>query len=144
MIESKKEKLKEIKLYTEKDLDTNAESHYLRLVYEYKDDNGNLHEVIIPKLSLSFFEGSIPAINEELSDLFGIGCGIPRGCYIDVRSLEIERSTVKTTDENGNKVIFNDVYFVDIIKKRAVKKMTLEEIEKKLGYKVELVSKEEK
>lgn len=135
MIESKKGKLKEIKLYTEKDLDANSESHYLRLVYEYKDDNGNLHEVIIPKLSLSFFENHVPTVEEQNSGWFGSMSG-----SITVGSLRLETANVEVTNYEGKKSTCENTYYVDAIKKRAVKKMTLEEIEKKLRCKIELVS----
>ena len=138
MIESKKGKLKEMCLYKSIDRDTGSVSHYLRLVYEYKDDNGNLHEVIIPKVSLSFFESHIPTIEESNSGWFGTMSG-----SITVGSLRLETVNVPVANYEGKESTVENTYYVDVIKKRAVKKMTLEEIEKKLGCKIEIVSKEE-
>lgn len=139
MIESKKGKLKEMCLYKGIDRDTGSVSHYLRLVYTYEDGNGNLHEVVIPKLSLSLLDSRIPTIETVQPNFVAIERG-----YIDIGSLELKRTNVTVTNHEGEKSTYADAYYVDVLKKRAIKKMTLEEIEKKLGCKIELVSKEEK
>lgn len=100
---------------------------YLKLVYSYEDDRG-LHEVTYPKVEFSFTESYLPIIDFkpdphietlEASRLF-------EDAVIDPRDGKKYTSTV-----------------VDILVKPKTHKMTIEEIEKKLGYKVAIVSNKE-
>lgn len=132
--------LKEIKLYSETIKNTGTELHYLRLVYSYEDCYGNKHELTIPKLSLNVFDLEIPEIKSITTPLL---CGSIDREYIEVGDLTLEKTDTTVSDENGKYYDVSNVSSVDVIASRAVKKMTLEEVEKALGYKIELISKED-
>lgn len=132
--------LKEIKLYSEKEEKSDFKHHYLRLVYSYEDYYGNKHELTIPKLSLNIFDLGIPEIKSITTPLL---CGSIDREYIEVGDLTLEKTDTVVSDENGKYYDVSNVSSVDVIASRAVKKMTLEEVEKALGYKIELISKED-
>lgn len=110
---------------------------YLKLVYEYEDDHG-VYELIIPKIDLDICTDFLPAIkNYEpwtgpmVIDYYKIRLGsnifdLLRG------DVEIKKNGETLTCEKA-------AYIVNILKEKP-KEMTLAEIEKKLGYKVKLVS----
>ena len=127
-------KLKEVKAYTE----SNGE-WFLKLVYTYDDDNGK-HEFTYPKVCLPFYQSSIPFLTTTTNKLsiedfdnfiqiasfeFDGGCPVFRGIVVDPRT---------------NKPLEMQCIVADILVEPKVHKMTLEEIEEKLGYKVEIVS----
>ena len=103
-------------------------SRYLKLVYEYEDSYG-IHELTIPqvefpfgnRLNLIYIHENNPALRRLSIRLCTEG---------DVTSVYL----YDTKSDDGL------VYYVDKIIKRKPKKMTIEEIEQKLGYKVEIVS----
>ena len=103
-------------------------SRYLKLVYEYEDSYG-IHELTIPqvefpfgnRLNLIYIHENNPALQRLSIRLCTEG---------DVTSVYL----YDTKSDDGL------VYYVDKIIKRKPKKMTIEEIEQKLGYKVEIVS----
>ena len=103
-------------------------SRYLKLVYEYEDGYG-IHELTIPqvefpfgnRLNLIYIHENNPALQRLSIRLCTEG---------DVTSVYL----YDTKSDDGL------VYYVDKIIKRKPKKMTIEEIEQKLGYKVEIVS----
>lgn len=108
-------------------------SRYLKLVYEYEDSYG-IHELTIPqvefpfgnRLNLIYIHENNPALQRLSIRLCTEG---------DVTSVYL----YDTKSDDGL------VYYVDKIIKRKPKKMTIEEIERELGYKVEIVnSKKEK
>lgn len=114
-------KLKSLELYEER---YNGEMHhFLKGVWEYKTVTGR-YELTIPKIDLgnSFYE--VPEITCDLlrSDFFDIG----QLHHIPFRGTELPL----LHDDREN------VYYI----KELEKEMTLEEIEKKLGYKIKLVS----
>ena len=51
---------------------------------------------------------------------------------------------LKIIKDDGADIKHNNVVFLDVITKKKVHEMTLEEIEKKLGYSVKIVTKENK
>ena len=103
-------------------------SRYLKLVYEYEDGYG-IHELTIPQVVFPFGNRLgltyICKNNPELQRLAIRLCTV--GDFADVHLYD-------TKSNDGL------VYYVDKIIKRKPKKMTIEEIEQKLGYKIEIVS----
>ena len=103
-------------------------SRYLKLVYEYEDSYG-IHELTIPQVEFPF---------GNRLNLFYIHGNNPAQQRLSIRLC---------TEGNVANVYLHDtksydglVYYVDKIIKHKPKKMTVEEIEQKLGYKVEIIS----
>ena len=103
---------------------------YLKLVYKYEDENGNKHTVIIPKAVIPFNQTGLPYITRSLSELPYINCSDSMPLHDSICDLAIERGV----KEPG--------CCFDIITEYASREMTLDEIEKELGYKVKIVNKE--
>lgn len=122
-------RLKYCGAYTEK----NSECVFLKLIYEYEDMEG-LHRVIIPKVSTTFTTNYIPIISGEPT--FAIEPTMSFKQYGN--EFPILKAAVKDFD------IDDDVYFADKLIKPNTKEMTIEDIEKELGYKVKIVNKKEK
>lgn len=103
-------------------------SRYLKLVYEYEDSYG-IHELTIPQVEFPF--------GNRLNLI-----------YIHENNPELQRLSIHLcTEGDVASVYLHDsksydglVYYTDKIIKHTPKKMTLEEIERELGYKVEIVS----
>ena len=110
---------------------------YLRLIYNYEDEKGK-HTVVIPKAAIPFTQGSLPIIKSTpsydkcLFECPYIDCSDSMAVYDSVCGLAIERGVKEPS-----------CYF-DIITEYIAKEMTLEEIEKELGYKVKIVNRENK
>lgn len=100
---------------------------YLKLSYTYEGDDG-IHEVTFPKIDLGFYTEQIP--NVEKCSPWGSAPRIGNyyGDSFTLRSAKIPESETP-------------VYFFDKLIRPAVKEMTLEEIEKKLGYPIKIVNK---
>ena len=92
----------------------------LDLTYEYTDVIGNVHEHVITRVPLPLY---FNPINIETKFEFH------HGRIIDVGY--------------GDVVLFKDSTVKDRIINYTEKEMTIEEIEKRLGHKVKIVSKEE-
>lgn len=114
--------LKDAQIYIQDD------TRYLKLVYEYEDSYG-IHELTIPQVEFPFgnrlnlkhvYEAN-PALRRYSIRLCTEG---------DVANVFLHNT--KTDD--------GFMYYTDKIIKYKPKKMTIEEIEQKLGYKVEIVS----
>lgn len=114
--------LKDAQIYIQDD------TRYLKLVYEYEDSYG-IHELTIPQVEFPFgnrlnlkhvYEAN-PALRRYFIRLCTEG---------DVANVFLHNT--KTDD--------GFMYYTDKIVKYKPKKMTIEEIEQKLGYKVEIVS----
>ena len=103
-------------------------TRYLKLVYEYEDSHG-VHELTIPQVEFPF---------GNRLNLF----------YIHGNNPELQRLSIRLcTEGNVANVYLHDtksydglVYYTDKIIKHKPKKMTIEEIERELGYKVEIIS----
>ena len=103
-------------------------SRYLKLVYEYEDSHG-VHELTIPQVEFPF--------GNRLNLI-----------YIHENNPELQRLSIRLcTDGDVTNVYLHDtksydglVYYTDKVIKHKPKKMTIEEIERELGYKVEIVS----
>ena len=126
--------MKDIKLirlepFTDKDEFGNNRV-YLYLKYEYKDDNGNTHNRIYPKVELPIRDDKFPEVYQEDITLCKY---IPkRRFYIPLlEGLTLHETNIVTDDEKEKAIVVENVNMVDIITKRAVKKMALSEIEEK-------------
>ena len=117
---------------------------FRRLVYSYEDEKG-VHKVIFPKVEFPFPTLSIPVPrNEDLSDRHYCGTGVKisyNPCMF-ISPLPITKLQ-KDTDRLAKSIgIDTPDYAFDIVTEPAVHEMTIDEIEKKLGYKVKIVNKE--
>ena len=103
-------------------------SRYLKLVYEYEDSHA-VHELTIPQVEFPFGNSlNLIYIHEDNPALRRVSIHLcTEG---DVANVYLHNS--KSYD--------GLVYYTDKIIKRKPKKMTLEEIERELGYKVEIIS----
>ena len=103
-------------------------SRYLKLVYEYEDDNG-IHELTIPQVEFPFGN------RLNLKHIYGAN---PAPIRVSIR--------LCTEGDVANVFLYDTktddgfTYYTDKIIKYKPKKMTVEEIEQKLGYKIEIVS----
>ena len=111
------------------------ECWYLKLIYKYEDEDGNKHTVVIPKVLIPFSQQDLPVIkssascNEYFLELPHIDCSY---------SMMLYESTCEIASERGVK---EPDYYFNIITEYATKEMTLDEIEKELGYKVKIINK---
>ena len=111
------------------------DSWYLKLIYNYDDENDNKHMFVIPKASIPFDQRCIPSINALYCKSLMI---YP---YINCKEkMLLHNSVCDSTSEQGEAK--EEGICFDIITDYAVKEMSLNEIEKELGYKVKIVNKE--
>ena len=103
-------------------------SRYLKLVYEYEDGYG-IHELTVPQVEFPFGN------RLNLKHIYEANPALRR-LFIRLRT-EGDVANVFLYDTKTNDGF---VYYTDKIIKRKPKKMTIEEIEQKLGYKIEIVS----
>ena len=105
---------------------------YLKLVYTYEDKKGK-HMVVIPKASVPFVQECVPYINRPYTlELPYINC---------CDTMTLHEAVSDTASKRGTKT---PACCFDIITEYASQEMTLDEIEKELGYKVKIINKEEK
>ena len=113
---------------------------YVKLEYEYENDDGT-HRILFPKVEFPFSYSRVPTLSE-----------IDYQCYISIRStmdfrpceLRLFKGNAKIVKDDGTAVKKDNVVFLDVITKKKIHEMTLEEIEKELGYSVKIVTKENK
>ena len=117
------EKLKSLELYEEEH--NGFMHHFLKGVWEYETDYGR-YELEIPKIDLGSILFKVPNYNADVEFMYK-----PR-YYIPLHKEELEL----IPDEKGNVAYTKEL-------EKFERKMTLEEIEKKLGYKIHLVSRKE-
>ena len=121
-----------------------SDNWFMRLVYSYEDEKG-VHKVIFPKVEFPFPAFSIPVPNNEaLSGLHYSGTGVkisynPCMFISPLPITKLQKDTDRLAKARG---IDTPNYAFDIVTEPAVHEMTLDEIEKKLGYKVKIVNKE--
>ena len=131
-MKTKNEELSSIIPFKEND------SWYLKLIYNYDDENDNKHMFVIPKASIPFDQRCIPSINE----LHYHEC-LMTYPYMNCKEMMLLHNSVFDSTSEQGKAKEEGIYF-DIITDYAVKEMSLNEIEKELGYKVKIVNKENK
>ena len=122
-INSDKCKLKDLQLHKPVD---ESSYHYLSAVYVHENDTG-IYEITIPKINLPVQDSPIINVpykyNRLLSDPPTVNIG-----FGDLYMLE---------DEHDH------IYYEKLIEEK-IHDMTLSEIEKKLGFKVRVISEKEK
>lgn len=119
---------------------------YLKLIYKYEDKNGR-HTVVIPKAAIPFEQRGLPSISRlypycyKLLERPYINCHkFLEHPYINCNdSMLLYESVCDLASERGIK---EPNYCFDIITEYALREMTLDEIEKELGYKVKVINKE--
>ena len=121
---------------------TSTGDWHLELTYGYEDTKGE-HRVIFPDVQCPFPTQATP-FPDTTPHAVGIylrSCGL---CGVAIPGLEhipLNMGSCQLAQERG---ITEPAYAFDIIIKYFTRDMTIEEIEKELGYKVKIVSKEEK
>lgn len=107
---------------------------YMELQYEYEDESG-VHRRYYPKVEFPFFCGMLPT-EEFSSDRFGRS-ELTIGLFTNEVAVFRGNFSNPMTGQ-----IMRDVCVIDNLIKPAVHEMTIEEIEKELGYKIKIVNKE--
>lgn len=129
MTNFKVEKLVYAKAYQDKN-----DTWYMELQYEYEDESG-VHRRYYPKVEFPFFCGKLPP-EEFSSDRFGRS-ELTIGLFTNEVAVFRGNFSNPMTGQ-----IMSDVCVIDNLIKPAFNEMTIEEIEKELGYKVKIVNKE--
>ena len=115
-----------------------GKSWYLKLIYKYEDDKGK-HTVVIPKAAIPFSQRSLPYItNVTFYNREDLLARPYMNCIYD--KIPLYESVCTLASELGIKD--PNCYF-DIITEFATREMTLDEIEKELGYKVKIINKDD-
>ena len=110
---------------------------YLKLIYKYKDKIGK-HTVVIPKAAIPFVQKCVPHLNGQIP--FSRSQCAYETPYITCNdSMTLYESVCELASERGAKT---PACYFDIITEYATREMTLDEIEKELGYKVKIINKE--
>lgn len=105
----------------------------LALQYEYSDNDG-LHQVNFPKVELPIPQNNIPIMKSTCAS------DLPEYYIKTYGATPLHEGEVKDP-RTGD--IYNHVYMADILVEPKTRKMTLAEIEKKLGYRIEIVDEKE-
>ena len=101
---------------------------YLKLVYQYEDEAG-IHELTVPQVEFPFGN------RLNLKHIYETNPALRRASIRLCTDGDIANVYLHDTKSDDGMV-----YYLDKIIKYKPKKMTIEEIEKKLGYKIEIVS----
>ena len=118
-------KLKSLELF--EDIINGDVRHLLKAVYECKNETGK-YEIILPRIDLRIPDDRLPNFIEESSS--GTLFSLSRQSYITVNG----NTFVLESDKDQHTYYFKTI-------EEYPQKMTIEELEKKLGHKIELVSK---
>lgn len=106
---------------------------FMRLEYEYEDNRGK-HLVTLPKVDFPCSLWYKP--NVDFCNCMAT-LGLEESASIEIsESLNLHKGSV--TDPLTNKAI--NAFYTDIIVEPKIHDLTLDEIEKKLGYKVRIVA----
>lgn len=129
--------LKSVRVYKDKTYNSNHE-FFLELTYEVENDKG-VYEYIVPKVDLCINKSYFPRL-EINSNLYPFHEAKDYIQFDDDVTMPLMKKTITIKDLKGNDVECKNTYYVVRTIKEKTHKMTLSEIEKKLGYKIELVS----
>lgn len=111
---------------------------YLKLIYKYENKQGK-HTVVIPKAAVPFSQGRVPYVHSQIPYFPNSQFALEHP-YIDCGdSMPLYEATCALASERGAK---EPACYFDIITEYASREMTLDEIEKELGYKVKIINKE--
>lgn len=124
------------KLYKESD-----GSYYMCLDYEYEAKDGK-HLLRIPKVEFPFYTTCLPIIRCRETINTSDGFNIPSREY-SIESKREVRAWPGTTKDPKTGISCKDTCITNYLTEPAVKKMTIGEIEKALGYKIEIINKKE-
>lgn len=118
---------------------TSTGDWHLELTYAYEDKKGE-HRVIFPDVQCPFPTQAVPFLD---TTLHAVGIHLhPYGFSIPgLEQIPLNMGSCKLAQERGNT---EPAYAFDIITNYFTRDMTIEEIEKELGYKVKIVSNKEK
>lgn len=108
---------------------------HLELTYAYEDKKGE-HRVIFPDVQCPFPTQEVPFLDAALRSCGFCGFSIP-----GLEHIPLNMESCQLAQERG---YTEPAYAFDIITNYFTRDMTIEEIEQELGYKVNIVSKEEK
>ena len=111
---------------------------YLKLIYKYKDKTGK-HTVVIPKAAVPFAQTFVPYPNNIQIPFLRSQCAFEHPYMRCNDSMPLYESVCSLASERGDE---NPACYFDIITEYASREMTLDEIEKELGYKVKIINKE--
>lgn len=118
---------------------TSTGDWHFELTYGYEDKKGE-HHVIFPDVMCPFPTQAIP-FPDTTSHAVGIYL---RSCGFSIPGLEQIPLTMGSCQLAQERGYTEPAYAFDIITNYFTHDMTIEEIEKELGYKVNIVSKEKK
>lgn len=107
---------------------------YFRLGYEYEDEKG-VHSYVVPKAAIPFCSTELPDIHYPSSPI----SREPPYIWCGGDTMYLKRGFYDSTTERADGVL---AYEFDIVTMPATREMTLDEIEKELGYKVKIVERE--
>ena len=111
---------------------------YLKLIYKYEDKKGK-HTVVIPKAAVPFVQGCVPYVHSQIPYFPNSQFALDHP-YIDCGdSMPLYEATCVLASERGAET---PACYFDIITEYATREMTLDEIEKELGYKIKIINKE--
>lgn len=114
---------------------TSTGDWHLELTYGYEDKKGE-HRVIFPDVQCPFPTQEVPFLNTTPRSCGFCGFSIP-----GLEHIPLNKGTCQLAQERG---CTEPAYAFNIIINYFTRDMTIEEIEQELGYKVNIVSKEEK
>lgn len=110
---------------------------YLTLIYEYEDKIGK-HTVVIPKAEIPFVQTCVPYLNSQIP-FSRSQCAFEHPYIRCNDSMPLYEAACGLANERGVKT---PACYFDIITEYTSREMTLDEIEKELGYKVKIINKE--
>ena len=110
---------------------------YLKLIYKYKDKTGK-HTVVIPKAAVPFAQTFVPYPNNIQIPFVRSQWAFEHPYIRCNDSMPLYESVCSLASERGAK---EPACYFDIITEYATREMTLDEIEKELGYKVKIINK---
>ena len=110
---------------------------YLKLIYTYEDKIGK-HTVVIPKAEVPFVQTCVPYLNSQIP-FSRSQCAFEHPYMRCNDSMSLYEAVCGLARERGVKT---PACYFDIITEYTSREMTLDEIEKELGYKVKIVNKE--
>lgn len=111
---------------------------YLKLVYKYENKQGK-HTVVIPKAAVPFSQGCVPYVHSQIPYFPNSQFALDHPYINCCDSMPLYEATCALASERGAE---EPACYFDIITEYASREMTLDEIEKELGYKVKIVNKE--
>ena len=121
---------------------TSTGDWHLELTYAYEDKKGE-HRVIFPDVQCPFPTQEVPFL-DTIPHAAGIhlrSCGFCGFSIPGLAQIPLNMECCQLAQERG---VTKPAYVFDIITNYFTRDMTIEEIEQELGYKVNIVSKEEK